>query len=197
MVCMLHYTNKILYFPKKTNFSEGFPNSHSIELRAWPFSHCYSTGDTGDKFPTLPAVPVSAATEEGASRRPGCGPFHLLRHQTWALRGRRALTWRDSLCARAWLPRILLPVRRTCASSWLLPWPPGSWHKWSGPQWARPPQMSPLARGSSAGGQCHHACGVGERPLVCKSGGQGRKSSQTLITASETLQPAYELDFQP
>lgn len=111
----------------------------------------------------------------------------------WALQGRRALT--GSLCV--WLPTILLSVRRTCASSWLLPWQPGSWHRWSGPQWERPPQMSPLATGSSAGGQSHHVCGVGEHLPVYKRVEDREGRAVRLSTASKTLQPACKLSFQP
>lgn len=79
-----------------------------------------------------------------------------------------------SFCAL--LSTCLLPSKRTCASSWLLPWRPGSWHRWSGPQWGRPPQMSPGARGSNAGGQSHHVCDAGAHRLVCKTVENGKES---------------------
>lgn len=100
----------------------------------------------------------------GASRRPLTAPSI-----SWA--GKQAL--QVDVCRREQLLGFTshepTPLKRTCASSWLLPWLLGSWHRWSGPQWEHPPRTSPGAKGSNAGGLSRHACDAGARRLVCKT----------------------------
>lgn len=165
MIYILHCTIIHCYFPPKLTSYRIFWNYYSTEPRVWLFSHCYNTQNTIYEVLSLPVVPVAAATEGGASQRPlitpsiPCVGNRLCREMC-----------ADGCSFCALLSTSLHPSKRTCASSWLLPWLPGSWHRWSGPQLERPPQMSPRARESNAGGQSHHACDAEAHHLVFEIG---------------------------